>query len=85
MSINKASEDFLGELHKAVAEGLLEKLKSGEAKASDYMAAIRFLKDNNIDCDLSILPIGKDILDNIPTFEDGEEEIFLTSIKEGGV
>lgn len=45
----KASKDLLEQLHNAVGEGLLEKILSGEAAASDYAQAIKFLKDNGIE------------------------------------
>lgn len=43
-----ASNDLLALLHAAVGEQLLERIQSGEATASEYAQAIKFLKDNNI-------------------------------------
>ncbi len=43
------TKDFLKQLHAAVAEELLDRVKSGEAKPADISNAIKFLKDNNID------------------------------------
>lgn len=34
------------ELHELVLDGLIARLKSGEAKASDYSNALKYLKDN---------------------------------------
>ena len=60
-----ANEDFLGLLHDATAQALMNKLKgtpildedgneTGEVippSAADIQAAAKFLKDNNITCD----------------------------------
>jgi len=44
-----ASNDILNALHEAVAEDLLAKVKSGEAKSSDLAVAVKFLKDNGVE------------------------------------
>ena len=44
----KADEELLALLHNAVANALVEKVKSGEATAAELAAAIKFLKDNGI-------------------------------------
>ena len=41
---------ILDELHVRLGEELLEKLRSGKARASDLNVARQFLRDNNIDC-----------------------------------
>ena len=46
-----ASEELLGRLHDAVAEDLLNKVTSGDATPAEISAAIKFLKDNNIEAD----------------------------------
>lgn len=43
--------DLLKELHKALAEQLLERVKSGECAAADFAAAAKFLKDNSVTVD----------------------------------
>lgn len=48
--MHRASEAEMGELHGLVARHLVEKLKSGDMTAADLNAAIKFLKDNGIDC-----------------------------------
>lgn len=58
MATNKL-EATLSDLHSAVAEELLERVKSGEAKPADISNAIKFLKDNNIDS----LPVEGNPLD----------------------
>lgn len=45
-----ASESTLGLLHTIVAQSLIDKIKSGEATASDVSNALKMLKDNNITC-----------------------------------
>lgn len=46
---NPASEEALGELHVIVATVLKERLQNGDlCTAADINAAIKFLKDNNI-------------------------------------
>jgi hypothetical protein len=42
-------EQTLSTLHNAVAQELLDRVQSGEAKPADMSNAIKFLKDNNID------------------------------------
>jgi hypothetical protein len=44
-----ASTELMAMLHAEVANGLLERIKSGEATAAEYQAAIKFLKDNGIE------------------------------------
>lgn len=41
-------EKILSELHEAVAEELLDRVRSGEATASEIGCALKLLKDNNI-------------------------------------
>lgn len=48
--MSRASEEALGNLHAAIAGGLLTRLRSNDATASDYSNAIKFCKDNNITC-----------------------------------
>ena len=42
--------DKLNSLFDAVADELLTKIKTGEAKPADLAVAVKFLKDNNISC-----------------------------------
>ena len=44
---------MLGKLHKEVAEDLLSKIQSGQATAADLNVAVRFLKDNGIDSNMT--------------------------------
>jgi hypothetical protein len=49
MSDKRASTDLLDELHAAIAHSLIDKIRSGEATASDLNVARQFVKDNGID------------------------------------
>jgi len=53
-----ASVELLDLLHQAVGEQLLAKIQSGEATASDFAQAIKFLKDNGIEA----IPTGNNAL-----------------------
>ena len=50
-------EEVLQSLFDAVADDLLIKIKTGEAKPADLAVAVKFLKDNNITCVLSLIHI----------------------------
>jgi hypothetical protein len=68
--MSRASEDLLSKLHNVVAEQLLARIASGEAKPADFTAAIKFLADNGINCDVGSSPaIGglKEELDKLLT------------------
>lgn len=43
-------EKLLRELHTLVGEALVEKIRNKTAEARDIANAIKFLKDNGIDC-----------------------------------
>ena len=48
MSDGKATSKELNELHGLIARELARKIRQGEATAAEYAAAIKFLKDNNV-------------------------------------
>jgi hypothetical protein len=60
------TDEKLIELHKVLAEKLLEKVRDPECKASDLNVARQFLKDNNIDA----IPVDnsplKNLMDELP-------------------
>lgn len=77
-SDNRASESALAELHGVVAKLLTSRLQSGDASTADINAAIKFLKDNGIDCAGSVNPDVQDLVANLPTFEDvSKDEVSL--------
>lgn len=52
MSVNDkgvADRELMEAMHRSLAEGLLAKIRSGEATAADLAVARQFLKDNGID------------------------------------
>ena len=68
-----AKEETLGLLHEAVARDLLARVQSGEATAPELNAAIKFLKDNNVEA-LKVKGSALDQLaQSLPDFDvDGE-------------
>ena len=65
-------QTVLDELHDTVAKDLLDRIKSGEASASELSVAVKFLKDNNATLDVITAnsPMS-DLLDALP-FESEE-------------
>jgi hypothetical protein len=53
--------DKLNNLYDAVADELLAKIQSGEAKPADLAVAVRFLKDN----DITAIPINDNALQQL--------------------
>lgn len=63
-------EKILDKLHTELAEQLLEKVRSGDAKASDLNVARQFLKDNGIEgLPANNTPL-KDLVDELPFDEE---------------
>ena len=56
-------------LHYELAKDLLDKVRSGEAKAGDLNVARQFLKDNGIEC----IPVEnnpmEDLMNNLPDLD----------------
>ena len=59
--------NILDDLHDSVATDLLNRIKSGEASASELSVAVKFLKDNNATLDVISegSPMGN-LLDSLP-------------------
>ena len=59
----------LEDLHSTLTDVLIDRVKSGDAKAGDLNVARQFLKDNGIQC----IPTEKngleDIMNNLPDLE----------------
>jgi|TARA_R110002096_G_scaffold290509_2_gene484828 hypothetical protein len=55
------NDEILNSLFDAVADELLTKIKTGEAKPADLAVAVKFLKDNNITC----LPVDGNSLEEL--------------------
>ena len=63
-------EEILKSLFDAVADDLLTKIKTGEAKPADLAVAVKFLKDNNITClHTDSNPLGE-LMKNMPFSEE---------------
>ena len=60
---------LLKTIHYELAKELLDKIKSGDAKAGDLNVARQFLKDNGIEC----IPVDnnpmEDLMNNLPDLE----------------
>lgn len=69
-----SDQNTMSLIHQLVAEELTKRIKSGEATTADLNAAIKFLKDNNINA----VPEENTSLINLstsfPTFDEDEEE-----------
>lgn len=63
------ARDMLSNLHTAVAEELLARVKSGNASAAELTVAAKFLKDNHIECvPTADNALGK-LVSSIPEFD----------------
>lgn len=67
-------DKILEELHKTLAQELLDRIRSGEEKASILNVARQFLKDNGIEA----IPVAdsplKSLIDELPFDTEDEEE-----------
>jgi len=71
----RASDDFLGNLHVAVANHLAARMASGNAEAAEVNAAIKFLKDNKIEAlanDPHLQNLANKMASNLPEFDSEE-------------
>jgi hypothetical protein len=68
----KKDQEILSQMHLALTEDLLNRIKSGEAKASELNVARQFLKDN----DITAIPTDdsaiKQLVEELPFDEDGD-------------
>ena len=63
------SLEILNTMHYELAKFLVDKIKTGEAKAGDLNVARQFLKDNGIECiPVENSPI-EDLMTNLPDLE----------------
>ena len=74
-------EKILEELHKTLAQELLDRIRSGEEKASILNVARQFLKDNGIEA----LPVAesplKSLIDELPFDAEEEEEQLIQPLQ----
>ena len=70
--MSKKDQKVLSDMHVALTEELLNRIKSGEAKASELNVARQFLKDN----DITVVPtdesVIKQLVEDLPFDEDGD-------------
>ena len=60
---------LLESLHYELARDLLDKVRSGEAKAGDLNVARQFLKDNGIECIPTESNGMEDLMQNLPDLD----------------
>ena len=65
---------ILDQLHVELGEELLEKLRSGKARASDLNVCRQFLKDNSYEVPPTQENPLRDLVDKLP-FEDEEKSV----------
>ena len=75
--MSKASET-LNLLHEAVANELLSRIQSGEAKPADLSVAVKFLKDNGIEAIPTDGSILQALINELPFDEDEEIKLIKT-------
>jgi hypothetical protein len=66
---DRASEDIMAALHTMLAQSMVDKLKSGDLSASEWQAIAKFLKDNEITCEIAASEPLSTLVDQIPMFE----------------
>jgi len=71
-----AKEETLGLLHEAVALDLLAKVQSGEATAAELNAAIKFLKDNDIEALKTATNTLGALVKSLPDFDTDEDGLY---------
>ena len=77
--MTKATET-LNLLHEAVANELLTRIRSGEAKPADLSVAVKFLKDNGIEAIPTDGSMLRQLLEELP-FDEEEEELELIKVQ----
>lgn len=70
----RATEGALADLHGAFALHLMERLRGGEATASDLGVIRQFLRDNNINCVGEANDTLKELAASLPDFDYEESE-----------
>ena len=63
---NDKKLELLQNLHTVLIENLLDKVKSGEAKAGDLNVARQLLKDNGIECIPTANNPMEDLMSSLP-------------------
>tara|TARA_B100001142_G_scaffold241560_1_gene240564 strand:+ start:403 stop:609 length:207 start_codon:yes stop_codon:yes gene_type:complete len=63
-------KDLLADLHNEVALDLLRRVQSGEATSQELSVAVKFLKDNNIEAQMTENSPLANLVDSLPVFDD---------------
>ena len=66
---NDKKLELLENLHTVLIENLLDKVKSGEAKAGDLNVARQLLKDNGIECIPTANNPMEDLMSSLPDLD----------------
>ena len=61
---------LLADLHNEVALDLLRRVQSGEATSQELSVAVKFLKDNNIEAQMTENSPLANLVDSLPVFDD---------------
>ena len=69
--------DILSKLHSAIPKYILDKIEYGTATAADLAVAVKFLKDNGVDCVASENPGVASLAErmNFPVDDDDEDRV----------
>lgn len=71
--MSKADNNAMNELHALVAEKLKDKILSGNCTAAEMANAIRFLKDNGVEADISNNAPLQSLAHQFPDFDQDDE------------
>lgn len=71
--MTKASPNEMNELHAMIASELKARIAGGEATTADLSAAIKFLKDNGVECDATTNAGVSSLAKEFPTFDDPDD------------
>lgn len=63
--MSKANAELLEQIHGLIAADMRKRLEAGECEAKDWAVIVKFLKDNNIDADVSANPEAEDAFNNL--------------------
>lgn len=63
--MSKANAALLETIHGLIAEDMRKRLEEGACEAKDWAVIVKFLKDNNIDADVSANPDAEDAFANL--------------------
>lgn len=69
--------DILSQLHSAIPKYILDKINDGSATAADLAVAVKFLKDNGVDCVASENPGVTSLAEGMqfPVGDDDEDRV----------